>query len=178
MDARERLGALLRQRALVRGTFRLASGQISDHYFDCKRVTLDPEGAYWAAEAILDLIDKERLAAQAVGGPTIGADPIAAAVAVRSHERGRPLPAFLVRGRAKDHGTGRTIENAPPAGARVVVIEDVVTSGSSTLRAIREVEEAGLKVEAVVCLVDREQGGAQALAAYRFLPLFRRAELL
>jgi orotate phosphoribosyltransferase len=178
MDARERLGALLRQRALVRGTFRLSSGQISDHYFDCKRVTLDPEGAYWVAEAILDLLDKERLAAQAIGGPTIGADPIAAAVAVRSHERGRPLPAFLVRGRAKDHGTGRTIENAPPPGARVIMVEDVITTAGSTLRAIREVEEAGLKVEAVVCLVDREQGGAQALSAYRFMPLFRRSDLL
>jgi orotate phosphoribosyltransferase len=178
MEARERLGALLRQRALVRGAFRLASGQISDHYFDCKRVTLDPEGAHWTAEAILDLIEKEGLHPEAVGGPTIGADPIAAAVALRSRERGRPLPAFLVRGRAKDHGTGRTIENAPPPGARVLVVEDVITTAASTLGALREVEEAGLKVEAVVCLVDREQGGAEALSAYRFLPLFRRSELL
>lgn len=178
MDARARLRELLRQRALIRGSFRLASGEVSDHYFDCKRVTLDPEGASCVAEAILDLLENESISAQAIGGPTIGADPIATAVALRSRERGRPLPAFLVRGQAKEHGTGQLLENAPPAGAPVVVVEDVVTTGGSTLRAIRACEASGLRVEAVVCVVDREQGGAAALAAYRFLPLFRRSDLL
>ena len=174
----QRLRQLVRDKALIRGSFRLASGQISDHYFDCKRVTLDPEGAYWSAEAILDLIEREGLDVRAIGGPTIGADPIAAAVAVRSRERGRPLPAFLVRDRAKDHGTGRMLENAPPKGTPVIVVEDVVTTGNSTLQAIRTCEEGGLRVAAVICLVDREQGGAEALAKYRFLPLCRRTELL
>lgn len=178
MDARERLLDLLRRRALIRGSFRLASGEISDHYFDCKRVTLDPEGAHWVAEAVLDLLEREKIAAQAIGGPAVGADPIATAVALRSRDRGRPLPAFLVRGRAKDHGTARLLENAPPAGSSVVVVEDVVTTGGSTLRAIETCEREGLRVAAVVCIVDREQGGASALSAYRFLPLFRRSEIL
>ncbi len=178
MDARQKVLDLLRQRALIRGRFKLASGEVSDHYFDCKRVTLDPDGAFYIAEVILDLLQAERIAAGAIGGPTIGADPIATAVAVRSRERGHPLPAFLVRGRTKDHGTGQLLENAPPPGTSVVMVEDVVTTGGSTLRAIQACEGAGLRVAAVVCVVDREQGGAAALSGYRFLPLFRRSEVL
>lgn len=178
MDARARLLDLVRRRALIRGSFRLKSGETSDHYFDCKRVTLDPEGAWCAAEAILDLLEREGVEARAIGGPAIGADPISAAVALRSHERGRPLPAFMIRPESKEHGTGRMIENAPAEGTPVVVVEDVVTTGGSTRRAVQACERHGLKVAAVVCLVDREQGGAAALSSYRFLPLFRSSELL
>ncbi len=178
MQARARLLELLQQRALIRGTFRLSSGGVSDHYFDCKLVTLDPEGLYLIAECVLDLLERERIEVGAIGGPTIGADPIAAAVALRSRQRGRPLPAFLVRGGAKEHGTGRLLENPPPHGTRVAVIEDVVTTGRSTMRAIEACESRGLEVAVVVCLIDREQGGDRTLSAYRFLPLFRRAELL
>jgi len=178
MSARTRLLQLVKERALIRGSFRLKSGQVSDHYFDCKRVTLDPEGAFQVAEAILDLLEEHRVDVQAVGGPAIGADPIATAVALRSRERSRPLPAFLIREGEKAHGTGRRIENSPPTGAPVLVVEDTVTTGGSTLRAIQACEKSGLRVAAVVCVVDREQGGAAALAAYRFLPLFRSSEIL
>ncbi len=178
VDSRKQLLDLVRKRALIRGTFRLSSGAVSDHYFDCKLVTLDPEGLYLIGEVILDQLERERIEVGAIGGPTIGADPIATAVALRSRERGRPLPAFLVRAGAKEHGTGRVLENPPPAGTPVVVVEDVVTTGRSTLQAIQTCEKQGLKVAAVVCIVDREQGGAESLASYRFLPLFCRTELL
>jgi orotate phosphoribosyltransferase len=178
VDERGQLFDLVRRKALIRGTFRLSSGDVSDHYFDCKLVTLDPEGMYLIAGVILDLLERERIEAGAIGGPTIGADPIATAVAMRSRERGRPLPAFLVRAGAKDHGTGRVLENPPPAGTSIVLVEDVVTTGRSTLKAIQACEQQGLQISAVVCIVDREQGGAEALASYRFLPLFRGSDLL
>ena len=123
----------------------------------------------------------ERIAAlpgevQAVGGPTIGADPIVGHLAALSWQKGRPLAAFLVRKETKSHGTRRLIENPPPSGARVVIFEDVVTSGGSTLDAVRAAEEAGLKVAAIFCLVDREQGGEKALSAYDYHPLFKKSE--
>ena len=185
MDTRERLKALIQERCVLHGDFTLASGQKSKVYFDGKRATLDPEGLHLIATLILDLIDRlereDRRRIDAIGGPTIGADPVVGHLAGRSFERaasgqGHPVRAFLVRKESKDHGTRRTIENDIPAGARVVVFEDVVTTARSTLEAIASVERAGLEVAAVVALVDREQGGEQALKRFRFLPLFRKTE--
>jgi orotate phosphoribosyltransferase len=199
-EARARLKTLIQERCVLHGDFVLASGQRSKVFFDCKRATLDPEGLHLIATLILDVVD--RLAGQdgapidAIGGPTIGADPVVGHVAGRSWERaqgpggthgggaasspaapaGRPLRAFLVRKDVKDHGTRRLIENDIPAGARVVIFEDVVTTGGSTLAAIRKAEEAGLKVVAVVAVVDREQGGEAALGKYRYIPLFKKSE--
>lgn len=185
MDTRARLGALIKEKCVLHGDFTLASGRKSKVYFDCKRATLDAEGLHLIATLLLEIIDRlERNDGQridAIGGPTIGADPVVGHVAGRSWERaaagaGHPVRAFLVRKESKDHGTRRLIENDIPAGDRVVVFEDVVTTAKSTLEAIARVEEAGLAIAAVVSVVDREQGGAEALARYRYLPLFRKSE--
>ena len=191
MDGRARLKELIQEKCVLHGDFVLASGQRASVYFDGKRATLDPEGVHLIASLILELAD--RLAADdgrpvdAVGGPTIGADPVVGHVAGLSWERAqaagseggtppRTLRAFLVRKESKQHGTRRLIENDIPPGARVIVFEDVVTTGGSTLAAIKMIEEAGLEVAAVVAMVDREQGGEQALAGYRYRPFFRKSE--
>ena len=192
MDARHRLKTLIAEKCVLRGDFLLASGQRSPVFFDCKRVTLDPEGLHLIAGLILDLIDdlarRDGRPIEAIGGPTIGADPVVGHVAGLSWERAtqgsgtrstaalRPLRGFLVRKGTKDHGTGRLIENDIPKGSRVVIFEDVVTTGGSTLEAIARAEEAGLEVAAVVAVVDREQGGETALARYRYHPLFKKSE--
>ena len=179
-ERRTRLQTLLRERCFLRGSFRLAGGGTSAVYFDCKRVTLDPEGLALTADLLLDAVEELRAEGTeivAVGGPSIGADPIAAGMAVRSWERGRPLPSFLIRSAPKDHGTARLLENEPPPGSAVLIVEDVVTSGRSVREAIAKVEASGLRVAAVGCIVDREQGGREALADYRLVALFRRSEL-
>jgi len=192
VDARHRLKTLIAEKCVLRGDFLLASGQRSPVFFDCKRVTLDPEGIHLIASLILDLIHdlvrSDGRPIDAIGGPTIGADPVVGHVAGLSWERAtqgsgtrstaalRPLRGFLVRKGTKDHGTGRVIENDIPKGSRVVIFEDVVTTGGSTLEAIARAEEAGLEVAAVVAVVDREQGGETALARFRYHPLFKKSE--
>ena len=192
MDPRERLKTLIAEKCVLQGDFVLASGQHSKVFFDCKRVTLDPEGIHLIAGLLLDLIDdlvrRDGRPIDAIGGPTIGADPIVGHVAGLSWERAtqgagsrsrpalRPLRGFLVRKETKDHGTKRGIENDIPRGSRVLIFEDVVTTGGSTLEAIGRAEAAGLEVTAVVSVVDREQGGTEALARYRYFPLFKKSE--
>jgi orotate phosphoribosyltransferase len=178
MDDRTRLLEIIRDKSLRFGTFTLSSGKTSDYYLDCRLTTLDSEGAYRSARALLAHLGDEKIEADAIGGPTIGADPIVGAVAALSFEKGNPMSAFLVRGEAKAHGRKRLIEGDVGEGTRVVVVDDVVTSAGSILRAIRACEEAGCEVVAVSCLVDREEGGREALTGYRFVPLFTRAELL
>ena len=182
MSDRERLLEILREKSLKIGEFTLVSGKKSNYYFDSKFTTLDPEGAYLTACLILDRLRSDKITAEAIGGMTLGADPIVSAVAAVSwsdRDRYEPLKAFIVRKEAKGHGTRRSIEGYEPVpGAHVVIVDDVCTTGGSTLRAIREAEEAGLIVVAVLALVDRQQGGSEALADYRFLPLFTASELL
>ena len=175
-DLRRRLKELITERCILHGDFVLASGAHSSVYFDCKRATLHPEGIALIGEILWEKIAALPAEVTAVGGPTIGADPIVGHLAALSWQKGKPLAAFLVRKESKVHGTRRLLENPPPAGARVAIFEDVVTSGGSTLDAIRAAEEAGLKIAAVFCLVDREQGGATALAAYDYRPLFKKSE--
>ena len=185
MDPRSRLKALIEARCILRGDFTLASGQKSSVYFDCKRATLDPEGLHLLGRLLLEGIDRlekeDQQRIDAIGGPTIGADPVVGHVAGRSWERheeggGHPVAAFLVRKAGKDHGTERLIENDIPPGSRVVVFEDVVTTAKSTLEAIEKIEAAGHHIAAIFAVVDREQGGAQALARWPFQPLFRKSE--
>jgi orotate phosphoribosyltransferase len=159
------------------GDFTLASGRKSTFYFDSKRTTLLPEGAWLTAREILRTLREKRIQAEAIGGLTLGADPIVCPAAALSHVEGPPLRAFIVRKEAKGHGTGRRIEGTLPPGARVVVVDDVVTTAGSTLQAIDAVTEAGHPVAAVLCLVDREEGGAEKLAAWPFHPLYRRSEI-
>jgi orotate phosphoribosyltransferase len=175
---RERLLVLLRQRAVKLGDFTLASGRKSHYYIDGRLVTLDSEGSYLIARCVLDLIARERIDATWIGGLTMGADPIAAATAAVSHAEGAPLSAFLVRKEAKTHGTGRKVEGGLPAGARVVIVDDVVTTAGSTLQAIAAAEEMGCEVAAVICVIDREEGGREALRRHRFYPLFVVSELV
>jgi orotate phosphoribosyltransferase len=175
---RERLLALLRERAIRFGDFTLASGRRSGYYLDGRLVTLDAEGACLIARVILDVVRQHGIRAQVLGGLTLGADPIAGAVAAISHVEGSPLSAFIVRKEAKGHGTGRRVEGALAPGMRAIVVDDVITTAGSTLQAIRAVEEAGAMVAAVICLVDRLEGGAEALGAYPYHPLFTVNDLL
>ena len=174
---RDRLRALLKEQSLMFGEFTLASGKKSNFYFDSKRTTLLPEGAWLTAREILRVVRERGIEADAIGGLTLGADPIVCPVAALSHAEGPALRAFIVRKETKEHGTGRKIEGQLAEGSRVIIVDDVVTTAGSTLKAIEAAEAAGHTVVAVICLVDREEGGAEKLAAYPFHPLFRRSEI-
>jgi orotate phosphoribosyltransferase len=176
-DERERLRLLLKEQSLMFGDFTLASGKKSTFYFDSKKTTLLPEGAWLAARAVLRLVRERGIDARAIGGLTLGADPIVCPVAALSYVEGPPLRAFIVRKEAKEHGTGRRIEGNLEPGSRVIIVDDVVTTAGSTLKAIEAAEEAGHTVAAVVCLVDREEGGAEKLSAWPFYSLFTRSEI-
>jgi orotate phosphoribosyltransferase len=174
---RERLKALLKQHSLMFGDFTLVSGKKSKYYFDSKKTTLLPEGAYLAAAEILKILRDNKIEADAIGGMTLGADPLVCPVTALSHLEGPPLRAFIVRKEAKDHGTGRKIEGNMEPGCRVVVIDDVVTTAGSTLRAIEAAQEAGYEIAAVISLVDREEGGTEKLTKWPYFPIFRRSEI-
>ena len=174
---RDRLRELLREHSLMFGDFTLASGRKSTYYFDSKRTTLLPEGAWLTAREILRTIREKKIQAEAIGGLTLGADPIVCPVAALSHVEGPPMRAFIVRKEAKDHGTGRRIEGKLEPGSRVVIVDDVVTTAGSTLKAIEAAQEGGYPVAAVICLVDREEGGAEKLDSWPFFPLYRRSEI-
>jgi orotate phosphoribosyltransferase len=176
-DERRRLRELLRQNSLIFGDFTLASGRKSRYYFDSKKTTLLPEGAYLTARQILRVLRDLDVQAEAIGGMTLGADPIVGAVTALSFVEGPPLRGFIVRREAKEHGTAKRVEGNVQAGSRVVVVDDVVTTGGSTLSAIEAAEEAGLEVVQVVCLVDREEGGSRALSRWPFRPVFVRSEI-
>ena len=147
--------------ALLQGEFTLASGKKSDYYFDGKKLTLSPEGAYWVGKAMFDELTE--IDVDAIGGLAIGADPIVTAVALISHLEGKPIPAFIVRDVAKEHGTKRKIEGHLKPGSRVAIVEDVITTGGSVLRAIEAVEAVNCKVVKVIVLVDRHEGGSDKL---------------
>jgi orotate phosphoribosyltransferase len=174
---RERLKQLLKEKSLMFGDFTLASGKKSKYYFDSKKTTMLPEGSFLTAAEILIVLKENDIAADAIGGMTLGADPIVCPVAALSHLQGAPLRAFIVRKEAKDHGTGRQIEGGLEPRSRVVVVDDVVTTGGSTLRAIEAVESAGHRIVAVLCLVDREEGGTEKLQRWPYFALFRRSEI-
>jgi orotate phosphoribosyltransferase len=157
---RERLIALIHETALQFGSYTLASGKPSGYYLDCRKATLDSAGATLIAEGILELMGDDL--PDAVGGMAIGADPITAAVITLAGIRGKPLKGFIVRKEPKGHGTGRAVEGPVLPGHRVIVVEDVVTTGGSSLRAIEQAESFGLRVEGVLAVIDRLEGGRQA----------------
>lgn len=181
-EIKDRLLQLLRQHSLKIGHFTLTSGATSHYYFDSKLTTLHPEGAYLSALLVLEELKSQGIEADAIGGLTLGADPIVSAVAAVSfaqRDQYRPLPAFIVRKEPKKHGTQRYLEGfSGEPGSRVVIVDDVCTTGGSTLHAIRRAEEAGFQVVAVLCLIDREEGGREALRDYPFHPLLTSRELL
>ncbi|MGD8869345.1 MAG: orotate phosphoribosyltransferase [Gemmatimonadales bacterium] len=179
MDGKARLLDLLAERSFRIGDFTLASGRKSRYYVDARMTTLSAEGQALIGALGLQAIDMAGLKPEAVGGLTMGADPIAYAIAHRSFLDGRPIDAFTVRKQPKDHGAGRQIEGCLEAGRSVVVIEDTITSGGSALRACQVVDEAGAEILAVLALVDREEGGRESIEAegYRVLSLVTLSEL-
>ena len=158
-----KLAKLIEQKSLRRGSFLLASGKHSDYYIDGKLTAMDPEGATAIADAILAEI--ETMAVDAVGGMDMGATPIIGAVAVQGYRYGRPLPTFVVRKEVKGHGTKKQIEGPiPQAPCKVVIVDDVVTTGDSILKAIEAVQQCGHEVVLAISVLDRNAGAIEALA--------------
>ncbi len=156
--ARQELLRLLATKSFRLGEFKLASGRTSDYYIDCRTTTLDARGAQLTGQVLLEEIRARGWNPQAIGGLTMGADPLAVAVAVVSGT----IHAFLVRKAEKQHGTGQRIEGFRENGARVVIVDDVCTTGSSTIQAIDAAREFGFEVTGVMCLVEREEAGGRA----------------
>lgn len=168
MFDRDRLIELFRERALKFGTFTLASGKTASYYLDGKQITLHSEGLQLVSAGLLELLHDVPF--DAIGGMSIGADPIIGGVLALAGSQGRKLDGFLVRKEAKGHGTGRFIEGPVRPGSKVVIVDDVVTTGGSSLQAIDRIQEFGCSVVQVVAIVDRLEGGAANFQA-RQLPL-------
>ncbi len=161
---RARLLELLRTRSFQEREVILSSGLKSNFYIDCKQVSLDAEGAALIGALFHQVIDEVAPDAIAVGGLTLGADPLATATSLVSFQSGRPRAAFIVRKEPKGHGTGQWVESTKlPAGAKVVILEDVITTGASTLKAIERARLAGFTVLRALGLVDRLEGGREAV---------------
>jgi orotate phosphoribosyltransferase len=182
-DPRAALLDLLARTSFRLGNFTLSSGARSDYYIDCRTTTLHAEGGRLTGLAILDLLRERDLLPQAVGGLTMGADPVVSAVAIASAWRAQQNPAaplihgFLVRKAEKTHGTGRRIEGFLEKNAPVLIVDDVCTTGASTIAAIEAAREAGMRVIAAVCLVEREEANGrpaleEACQGAPFLRLF------
>lgn len=180
MNHRQKLLDLLVERSLEKGDFVLASGARSSYYIDARRTTFSAEGQFLVGHEAFRVLESAGYRPGWVGGLTMGADPVACAIAHRSWLEGRPMEAFSVRKQPKAHGTGRQIEGGLPSEASAVVVEDSLTTGSSSLRAVQALEAHGVRVLAVLALVDREEGGGEAIeeAGYPFLSLYTAAELL
>lgn len=163
MTARDRLLSLLATRSARRGRFTLASGRESTLYIDARLTTMSPEGLSLIGPLGLEALREAAWSVAAIGGLTLGADPISYAVAYASAGMTTPLRAFTVRKEAKSHGTGKRIEGPFQAGDRVAIVEDVITTGGSALKAIDAVRAAGGEVAGVLALVDREEGGREAI---------------
>lgn len=161
----ERLLTLLVQRSVRRGQFVLASGRSSTLYIDARLTTMSPEGLALIGPLGLAVLDEQGWNVDAVGGLTLGADPIAYAISYASASSARPRRAFTVRKEAKTHGTGKLIEGPFASGDRIAVVEDVITTGSSALRALEAVRSAGGVVAGVLALVDRAEGGRETIEA-------------
>jgi orotate phosphoribosyltransferase len=162
---RDALIEIVRAHALQTGNFTLASGKTASYYLDCRLVTLHPRGTNLIAAGMLQLIDQISPRPVAVGGMAIGADPITASIVTVDGARGGELRGFMVRKEAKDHGRGRQVEGPVAAGDRVVIVEDVITSGGSAIRAVQAAREFGLEVCAAIGIIDRLAGGREAFAA-------------
>ncbi len=177
----QQLLAVLARESFRLGQFKLSSGATSDYYIDCRTTTLNAEGGRLTGHAILELLEQHGIDAEAVGGLTMGADPIVSNVATASAWRAQSNPSapllngFLVRKAEKAHGTGRRIEGFCRGGARVVIVDDVCTTGASTINAIEAAREAGMTISAVVCIVEREEANGRPAveAAAKNAPFMR-----
>lgn len=182
--ARARLLERLRRDAYREGTFTLASGKTSDFFIDCKRVMLSGEGHALCGEALLDELERAESAGlgavDVVAGVALGGCPLASAVAHTAHLRGRTLDALYVRKEAKDHGTRSMVEGVARPGARVALLEDVMTTGGSSLKAVEQLRAAGYEVAIILALVDRREGAIDALRdkGVRGATLFAREDFV
>ena len=161
-EMKERLGEIIIARSFKYSDnppFTLASGKKSNYYFNCKPTTLDPEGMNLIGTLLFNMLKDSEITA--AGGLTLGADPIANALSVISYQKGKPIKSFIVRKDVKDHGTKSSIEGNIRPGEKVVIIDDVITTGGSTIIAIEHAREAGLIVDRVIALIDREEGGKE-----------------
>ena len=182
MDERQRLKELLLKKSYREGTFKLTSGRTSDFYIDGKQTTLDAEGGYLCGRLLFDIIRNHPEPIMGVGGMTLGADPLVTAVSLVSFLEKMPIPAFIVRKEAKGHGTGNYLEGKSNliSGGLVALVEDVVTTGGTLLKVIERVEQEGFRVGLVAAIVDRQEGGAEALAdaGYPLKAVFTREQLV
>jgi orotate phosphoribosyltransferase len=172
MYDREALKQLVREKALKFGEFTLASGKNASYYLDCRQITLDSQGARLIGEGMLDQLGTKM--PNLVGGMAIGADPITAAILTLAGTRNIPLRGVMVRKEPKQHGTGKLVEGPFQSGESIAIVEDVVTTGGSSLKAIEHCEAAGLKIQRVLAIIDRLEGGREAFAArgYELTTLF------
>jgi orotate phosphoribosyltransferase len=179
MTERQRLLKLLAERSVRRGHFVLASGKSSDLYVDARTTTMSPEGLALIGPMAIEAVRSTNLKIDAAGGLTLGADPITYSIAVASYWRPPLIRAFSVRKDVKLHGTGKLIEGSFQAGDNVLVTEDVITTGVSALKAIKTIREAGGQIKAVLALVDREDGGREAIEreGYPVICLFSLGEI-
>jgi orotate phosphoribosyltransferase len=179
MTERQQLLKLLAERSVRRGHFVLASGKSSDLYVDARTTTMSPEGLALIGPMAIEAVRSTNLKIDAAGGLTLGADPITYSIAVASYWRPPLIRAFSVRKDVKLHGTGKLIEGSFQAGDNVLVTEDVITTGASALKAIKTIREAGGQIKAVLALVDREDGGREAIEreGYPVICLFSLGEI-
>ena len=160
-SAREELLRMLAEKSFRLGNFKLSSGGTSDYYIDCRLTTLDAKGALLTGETVLQEIETRGWNADAIGGLTMGADPVVVATSVISAQQGKAMNGFLVRKAEKAHGTGQRIEGFREKPARVVIVDDVCTTGASTIQAIEAAREYGFEIAGVLCLVEREEAGGR-----------------
>lgn len=176
-NARAKLLQMLAERSFRLGSFKLSSGGTSDYYIDCRLTTLHAAGAVATGKAVLEEIRKRGWQADAIGGLSMGADPIVVATSVISAQKGSPIDGFLVRKAEKTHGTGQRVEGFREKGSHVVIVDDVCTTGASTIQAIEAAREFGFEVLGVLCLVERQEAGGRvnvekAAAPAPFIALF------
>lgn len=179
-NARSQLKKILRENSITHGDFTLVSGLKSSYYIDGKKTTFDAAGAYYVGLLVYEEISNLSQTVDSIGGPTMGADPIVTAAGMVSFLKDNPFRIFAVRKEAKKHGAQKLIEGNFKEGDRVVIVEDVITTGGSVFQAIEAVERSGGTVEAVIVVVDRNQGGRENMEkkGYTFISLFEIDELL
>lgn len=178
LNKRERLKEIIKEKSLIHGTFKLASGATSDFYLDMKPTTFDPEGSSLIADIVVELL-QEFPEIDAIGGLELGAVPIIAAVSQRSWPE-RPIPSFVVRKEKKGHGTDKKIDGNFQKNTHVILIDDVTTKGGSVMQAVHAVREQGCTVNTIITIVDRLEGAEQNLRAegIRLVPVFTKRDLL
>lgn len=181
MDYRKRLEELIKERALKvadEPIFKLSSGKMSNYYLDLRTITLDPEGGFVIGNIIFDMIKDKN--PDAIGGLTLGADPIAYATSIISFIKNKPIKPFVVRKEPKGHGTGKQIEGNLKPEENVFIVEDVVTTAGSSLKAAKVVKEFGANILGIIAIVDREEGGEENIKkeGFNFYPIFKVSDFL